>query len=148
MKPERVSGLFKEGFKGGFKPSFKPNLKPFRVSGFNPPPRKGFGFGLNSPLETLRGHPPHGQRSETKSGRRSGDELLISGGSTDYRFLPKIHICRIQNPDTPRAGRIGRRMAGRLGGAGPAGWDADGLVRADPAIILEITNSYGGIWDL
>ena len=38
--------------------------------------------------------------------------------------------CRIQNTDTPRAGRVGRRMAERLGGAGPAGWDADGFVRA------------------
>ena len=38
--------------------------------------------------------------------------------------------CRIQNPDTPRAGRVGRRTAGRLGGAGPAGWDADRFVRA------------------
>ena len=38
--------------------------------------------------------------------------------------------CRIQNPDTPRAGRVGRRTAGRLGTAGPAEWNADGFLRA------------------
>ena len=41
-----------------------------------------------------------------------------------------VVTCRTQNPDTPRAVRVGRRKAGRLGGAGPAGWDADGFVRA------------------
>ena len=37
---------------------------------------------------------------------------------------------RINNPDTSRASHVGRCTAGQLGGAGPAGWDADGFVRA------------------
>ena len=39
-------------------------------------------------------------------------------------------IFRIQNPDTPRADRVGRRTAGRLGAAGLAEWYADRFVRA------------------
>ena len=40
-------------------------------------------------------------------------------------------ICRIQNPDTPRAWRFGRRTTGRLGGAGPAQWDTDVFIRTE-----------------
>ena len=32
-----------------------------------------------------------------------------------------LYTCRIQNPDTRRADRVGRRTAGRLSGAGLAG---------------------------
>ena len=39
-------------------------------------------------------------------------------------------VCRIQKADTPRAGRLGRRKAGRLGTVGPAEWNADRFLRA------------------
>ena len=54
---------------------------------------------------------------------------LLMHGMFEKNFGGTI-TCPIQNPDTPQAGRVGRHMAGRLGGVGPAGWDADGFVCA------------------
>ena len=57
--------------------------------------------------------------------RDHGCSSFLAADRNDMEF-----ICRIQNPDTPREGRVGRLTAGRLGRAGPAEWVADGFVRA------------------
>ena len=52
--------------------------------------------------------------------------------------LNRCRTCRIQNPDTPRASRVARRTAGRLGGAGSAGLFAQDT---------NVPRDFGGIED-
>ena len=57
--------------------------------------------------------------------------MLHGNGYASHNTEYMMHFTsRIQSPDTSRAGRVGQRTARRLGGADPAGWDADGFVRA------------------
>ena len=70
-------------------------------------------------------------RSMTTSSFQLCEELDFQTDLPPWRSVRRSRSalysdCNLSNP----AGRVGRRTAGRLGGAGPAGWDADGFVRA------------------
>ena len=87
--------------------------------------------GTKSPVDErfIRGYP----RDEKLSLFLATDQKTVAFFSLSTIFKQRMsgnnETCRIQNPNTPRASRVGRRTAWRLGGACPAGWDADVFVR-------------------